>query len=132
MQFIDEDFFEMQSLLPEDLRNKTFCLNCFNQGIDERISRYRDIVEMAKNVDIFNKTQTKETRRIKRIEDPIRVENCDDRQEAVMRLAFIAADKGFKTIVDVDITSKKVGEGKSYKKLVWKGVAVPVDPSIKK
>ena len=132
VEFIDEDHIEFVVLLPEDLKNKTFCSNCYNQGIDERLIRYRVIAEQAKDVDVFGKKQTKETRRIKRIEEPLKVTDCEDREEALLRLAFMAADKGFKTIVDVDVISKKIGEGKSYKKLVWSGYAVPVDPEIKK
>ncbi len=132
VEFIDEDHFEWLSLLPDDLKNRTFCRNCYNQGIDDRIIRYRDIAEKAKKVDVFSKTQTKETRRIKRVEDPIRVVDCEDKAEALLKLAFITADKGFDTIIDTEITSKKVGEGKSYKKLIWSGTGVPADPSLKK
>lgn len=130
--FVDEDFFEMVALLPDDLQNRTFCMNCFNQGISERLDHYLEIVSEAKNVDIFNKNQTKETRKIKRIESPIRVANCLGKEEALLKIAFFAAERGFKTVVDVELRSNKIGEGKSYKKLVWNGSGTPVDPSIKK
>lgn len=132
VHFIDEDHFEMVVLLPEELKNKTFCMNCYNQGIDEKVSRYFEVVEKAKNVNVFTKTQTKETRKIKRVEDPVKVLECDDKEEALLRLAFLAADKGFDMVIDVEMNSKKIGEGKSYKKLVWSATGVPVDPNIKK
>lgn len=132
VEFIDEDHFAMVALLPEDLKNKTFCLNCYHQGVGERVSRYTAMAEQAKKVDIFSKTQTKETRRIKRIEAPIQVAECEDRDLALMSLAFLSVEKGFNTIVDVEVKSKKLGEGKSYKKVVWTASGIPVDPSIKK
>lgn len=131
-EFIDEDQVEFIDLLPEDLINQTFCLNCYNQGIDERLNHFRKIAEAAKTVDIYTKLQTKETRRIKRLASPIQVSNCNDDSEVLLRLAFIAAEKGFSTLVDVDIYSKKVGEGKSYRKRVWFGRGTPVNPMIKK
>lgn len=132
VEFIDEDSVEFVALMPDDLRNRTFCRNCFNQTIAPKISSYQDIARRAKQVDVYSKSQTKETRRIKRVEKPLQIIDCEDREEVLLRLAFLAAEKGFDTLVDVDVRSKKVGEGKSYKKLVWMGTAVPVDPSILK
>ena len=63
---------------------------------------------------------------------PIVINDCNDRSELLLRLAFLSAQKGFSTMVDVKIKSKKVGEGKAYRKVIWDGSAVPVDPKIKK
>ncbi len=122
----------MIEMLPDDLKNKTFCTNCYNQGVGERITEYFDVVEKAKKVNVFSKIQSKETRRIKRTQPPVKVDDCNDREEALLKLAFLAAEKGFDTLVDVDLKSKKVGEGKTYKKLVWSGVGIPVDPTLRK
>lgn len=132
VHFIDEDHFEMIALLSEDLKNKTFCNNCYNQGINDQIIGYFELFERAKKVDVFTKVQTKETRRIKRVATPVGVVGCADKEEALLRLAFLTAEQGFDTIVDVELKSKKVGEGKSYKKLVWDGAGIPVDSSLKK
>lgn len=131
-EFIDEDCFEFVSLLPENLKNKTFCLNCYGSSVAEDMNMYKDLLEKAKNMDVYSKDQSSETRLIKRIEKPIKIEDCSDRDETLLRLAFLSAQKGFDTMVDVDIRYKKVGEGKAYRKLVWGGSAVPVDPSIRK
>lgn len=122
----------MIALLPDDIQNKTFCMNCYNQGISDRLNHYVEIVEQAKQINVFTKNQTKETSRIKRTEPPLRVVNCSDKEEALLKIAFMAAEKGFGTIVDVELKSEKVGKGKTYKKLVWTGSGIPVDPSIKK
>ena len=132
VEFIDEDSVEFVVLLPDELRNKTFCQNCYSQTILDKITKYRDIAARAKQVDVYTKTQTKETRRIKRVEEPLKIVDCEDRDEVLLRLAFLAAEKGFDTLIDVDVTYRKVGEGKSYRKLVWTGTAIPADPSIEK
>lgn len=130
--FIDEDAFEMLSLLPDSLQNKTFCSNCYHQKMGAELDHYKDLMEKAKKVDVYSKEQSSETRRIRRIEKPIQVRDCEDKNEALMRLAFIAVEKGFTTIVDFHLKSEKVGSGKAYKKLIWNASAVPVDPRLKK
>lgn len=102
-----------------------FCPLCFNEKAEPILIEYQDILERAKSVDVFDKDQGTETRLIKRTEKPLRIVDCSDRKETLMRLAFIAAQKGFDTLVDTNITSRKVTNGR-YKKLVWSGTAVPV------
>ena len=92
---------------------------------------YKEHLILAEQVNTYDIKQGNETSRIRRIEKPIKVENCGDKKEALMKLAFMAAQKGFDTLVDVDIQSEKIGSG-TYKKLIWKGRAVPVDPKIRK
>ena len=130
--FIDEDSFELIQVLPESLQNKTFCSNCYNQHIGAQMDRYTQIMSQAKEVDVYSHKQSAETRLIKRVESPLKVRDYGDRETALMALAFMAAEKGFGTLVDVVIKSEKIGPGKSYKKLIWHGVGTPVDPSIKK
>ncbi len=128
--FIDEDEFEYPELLPERFRDQVFCPSCYNEHAAPVLADYRDILERAKVVDVYDKEQGSETGLIRRVEKPISIKDCDDREETLLRLAFYAAQKGFDTLVDVDITSKKIGKG-TYKKLIWNGTAVPVDPKIR-
>ena len=107
-------------------------MNCYNQGVGEKLHFYSETLAKAKNVDIFSKSQSKESRNIKRVESPIQVHECLDQEEALMKLAFIAAEKGFRTLVDVELRSKKVGAGKAYKKLIWLGSGIPANPKVKK
>ncbi len=81
-------------------------------------------MESAKNVFVYYKAQSKETRLMKRSESPLQVNACADRDETVLRLAFLAVKLGFNAIIDVDLVSKKVRDG-SYKILTWNGTAVP-------
>ncbi len=129
--FIDEDVFEFVSLLPEKLQNKAFCPNCYNENISEEMEYLKETMQKARDVDVYLKDQGTETRRIRRIQKPIHIKECADREETLMRLAFLAAQKGFDTIIGVDIQAKKVGKG-TYKKMIWSGTAVPVDPKIRK
>lgn len=124
-EFVDEDRFELLSMLPEELKNKNFCFNCFDGSVVMELQKYEQALELAKDLDVYSDKQGAETRLIKRTEQTLKVNDCEDKEDALMKLAFLAALGGFDTLVDTKISSKKVGQGKSYKKLVWNGSAIP-------
>ena len=128
---IDGEVFELVSLLPDSIKDKAFCPNCYNDKYGAIFEEQLEILERAKDVNVYSKIQTKETRLIRRIHKPIHIKECEGREETLLRLAFLAAKEGYDTLVDVDLTTQKIGT-KSYIRLLWNGVAVPVDPKIKK
>lgn len=129
--FIDDTAFEYTELLPENIYDKTFCTVCYHEHVSPTLEKYKEHLDMAKDVNVYSSIQGNETGMIKRIEKPIVIKDCGDREETLMRLAFFTAQKGYDTIVDVDIKSNKVGKG-TYQKLVWTGRGTPVNPKIKK
>ncbi|MGZ6460585.1 MAG: hypothetical protein ACXWQX_16150 [Bdellovibrio sp.] len=88
-------------------------------------------MEQAKNVAVFFKEQSKETRLMSRKASAFVVKDCADKDETVMRLAFFAAKANFNGLIDVDISFKKVREG-SYQTLKWNGSGIPVNINNKK
>lgn len=80
----------------------------------------------AENIIVFFKNQGKETRLIKRTEKPLRVTECDDREETLLRLAFLAAQNGFNGLIDVDIKAEKIFDH-AYQTKNWTGIAMPVN-----
>ncbi len=129
--FVDETVFEYIDLLPESLRHKKFCQNCYNSQFQTQVEKYLALLKQAKMVTVFTKDQSAECKWMKRLEKPISIVNCDDREETLLRMAFLAVEKGFNTLVDVEIKYTKVGEN-SYKKYLWSGTGVPVNPPPKK
>ena len=83
-------------------------------------------MDQAKNTLVFMKAQFKETRFVKRIEDPITIAECSDYDEIILRLAFKAVELNLNGIIDVDITAKKVRTG-NYQTSVFSGTAIPVN-----
>ena len=121
---MDEDKF---SFLPEilpDLAHDTYCRTCFDSRIELALQSYDKIMERACNMNVFYKAQSKETRLLKRAEPVIRVVNCKDRDETILRLAFLAANANFNCIIDVDLISEKIRNG-SYQKMIWQGTGIP-------
>ena len=125
-QFTDELTFQFAEAPPAP---GTYCPPCFDEHVGPRMAEYEDVLARAKDVNVFFRTQGKESRFIRRVEKPITVEECDDKDETVLRLAFKAASAGFNALVDVDLSSRKVIHGK-WQTSKWKGTAVPahVDP----
>lgn len=122
------DSFSFLEKIPADLSHSIYCAPCFNSKVADELESYNQIMERAKDVQIYLSNQGKETRLIKRLEKPFNVKNCLDHNETMMRLAFFAAKANFNTLVDVKIISEKVRDG-AYQTLKWSGSAVPVNMS---
>lgn len=121
-QFVSE---EQVAFMPEDdvsLKPGAYCNICFEREIKDQVDEYNAILQRAKNVNVYFVTQGKETRMIRRMKESYEVEECADRDEAVLRLAFMAARSGFNCLVDVDVRAKKIRDG-AYQTMKWSGTA---------
>lgn len=123
-QFVEEDTFSFFNTIPVELSHGVYCGPCFDAQIQPEIEKYNQAMEAAKNIRVFSKTQSKETRFISRKEALLKVTDCPDRDEAVLRLAFQAAQSHFNAIIDMELSSRKVKNG-SYQHLLWTGSARP-------
>lgn len=127
MIYIDEDVFDLVEMLPTKIYDKGLCSNCFNTEASPIIEEYKEILEKAKVVNVYDMQQTQETYKMPRHEKPVIVTECEDREETLLRLAFLAAQKGFNTLVDVDLQSTKSKQPGTYKKHVWSGRGIPLN-----
>lgn len=130
--FIDKSEYEFLPLFDEDLDGETFCPNCYDESISSRLENYNRILDSAKDVNAYVGNSDLRARAIRRIEKPVKIDACVSKEEALLKLGFLVAQKGFTTMVDVVLVSKKVGGITRYKKLMWNGTATPVDPEIRK
>jgi hypothetical protein len=100
----------------------TYCNTCFDTSIAAEMEKYDQTMELAKEVSVYFVDQGKETRLFKRSDNKFSVKDCADRDETIMRLAFLAAQAGCNTLVDVDLVYAKVRDG-SFKISHWTGSA---------
>jgi hypothetical protein len=107
-----------------------FCNSCFDQHIAADLAHYEQTMEQAKEVLVYFKAQSKETRLIRRLEKPISVRDCADHDETLMRLAFIAAKMGYNAVIDIDLVTKKVRLG-SYQTQVFSATGMPTNVNIR-
>ena len=124
--FTDEMSFEYLSFLPEELQNKIFCPDCYNNGIDEKMELAQEHLEKARNVDVYLMNQTKETRLMDKRADPLFVTDCDSLEDALMHLAFLAAQLDYNTLINVDLKSRKEKISGNHKRLIWNGTGIPL------
>lgn len=124
--FLGDESFSYLRVIPEELTHTTYCSNCFDEKVSAPLNDYNETMERARDIIIFTKDQTKQTSWLKRKEDPYHVEDCADEQEAIMKMAFYAAQAKFNAIIDIKLNSKKIIVG-SHKKSVWSGTSIPIN-----
>lgn len=125
VQFVDVNTFAFLAEVPEPLCHSAYCPTCFDQKISQEIETYNEVLDRARRVSIFYKSQSKETRMFRRKEEAIRVVDGTDKDETLLRLAFVAVNANFNTLVDVEISAEKVRTG-GYQTSKWSGVGIPV------
>ena len=129
-QFLFEDFQALRKGVPEILRHPNYCSICFDESVAAPLADYTEKMEKAKDIIIYSKEQSKLTRFLKRKTEPYKVEDCEDEEEALMKMSFYAVEDGFNCLIDVEFKTKKAVVG-SHKKTIYAATAVPItiDPT---
>lgn len=130
-QFLEEGTFSFYKKIPANLTHTTYCNPCYSQKIVSEIEIYNQLLERAKDITVFYKDQGKETRRMPRGSEIFEVQDCQDREEAILRLAFFAVQGHYTTLVDVNLEQQKIRQG-SYQYSLWHATAVPVQLEVQK
>lgn len=130
-QFVAEGAFSFLQETPSELDHNAYCMTCYESKVAPALENYAVIMENAKNILVFFKTQGKETRLMKRLHKPVKTENCADRDEVILRLAFQAAELGCNAIINVDLASEKVINGR-WQTSIWKGNGIPTQVDAEK
>ena len=126
-EFLEPEQFSFFSQVPENLSHSAYCSDCYTVKVAPEQSHYDELMEQAKQVSVYEKTQHKETRLVKRNkDDEVKITDWPDYKDALLRLAFFAAEKGFNTLVDVDLKAKKIINGR-YQSSLWSGTALPAN-----
>jgi len=128
---IGEDYFSFLAKVPEELSHGYYCNDCFVDKISNELDSYNDTLESAKGMDVyFKKKHSRETHYFKRAPKTIVVKDCRDYDEMILRMAFLAAQLKYDTIIDIETSSCKEYDG-SYKTLLWSGTALPATRIVK-
>lgn len=130
-QFLAEGTFSFLPKIPEELQHSCYCGQCFDEKVSSPLQTYEETMEKAKDLIIYTKEQSKATRLLKRDHTPYKVENCEDEQEAIVRMAFFAVQDNFNAIIDVEVKNHKIIVG-SHKKTVFSAQSYPVMLDTKK
>lgn len=128
--FPREDFTYYKNI-PEELSHASYCSVCFDHKVAAPTEEYLELIEKAKDIIIFSKNESKQTRLFSRKELPYTVENCLDEDDALKRMSFFAVEDNFNCLIDITFARKKIIVG-SHKKFIWSGRAIPVNVDAKR
>lgn len=126
VQFMPDGAFQFLTFRPKEISHNWYCSVCFDQNVGTALVTYEEIAARAKGVSVFDISQGKETRFVKRLEKPIVIESGLDQHDITMRLAYMAAEKNFNSLVDVNIKATKVRDG-SYQTTAYSGTGIPTN-----
>ncbi len=129
VQFLEASTFSFLRNLPEELSHTYYCSPCYDAEVDPQLQSYNEVMERARSLYFFFNTQRRPVPVLKKSKETARVDNCEDRDETILRLAFIAAENGFNAIVEAEITSKKVRD-EGYEKSSWSGIGTPAQVDV--
>lgn len=124
-QFLERNSFHL--LLPDipaELLHETYCPSCFVSKVAPALHEYEENVNQARAVLVFTRSRGDETRVVRSSEKKIRVEDCSDEKETLLKLAFIAARKKYNALLDVEFSSRKIRNG-GYQTSLWNGTGIP-------
>lgn len=122
IEFVGDDVFEFDEYTEENSPVGHYCSTCYTTEIVPRLEVYNEIVERAKEVSVFSTEKGKESRLIKRTDVHLKIDECADKEDLIMKLAYMAAKAGYNSIVDMDLVYTKVRDG-SFKLANWSGTA---------
>lgn len=123
-QFMDEDAFSFLLHKPKELSHDTYCPGCYDRVVAGPLADYESQMAKARELPVFLKHQSRETKFVDRKADPISVAGCPDEKEILLRLAFRASELGYNGLVDVRLNWTKVRPG-NYQTTVWDAVGIP-------
>jgi hypothetical protein len=129
--FLEANSFPFLEVKPPELSHTHYCAACYFKVIEPALENYNEVMERAKAMYFFFDEQKKPVPVTKRGKVRIYVKDVLDREEAILRLAFIAASQGFTAVIEAKVISKKV-RNEGYQKSIWQGEALPVYVDVEK
>jgi hypothetical protein len=124
--FLGDEAFPFLTDASADLKHPYYCGVCFDEKVEPVKAQYEETLEQAKQINVIYKGSKSTIRTLRKADRSTTVASSKDRDETIMRLAFEAAKAGFNSIVDVEVTSKKV-RNHGWQTSEWSGVGTPAE-----
>ncbi|MBO9667550.1 MAG: hypothetical protein J7501_12145 [Bdellovibrio sp.] len=131
-QFLEEGSFSFMSEAPALSKHTTFCGPCYDSAVAPALEDYQAAWNKARGIVMFFMEDSKQTRFFSRKEKEVKIEDCPDKDEVLLRLGFHAVEKGFNAMVDVEVNYKKIRKGGTYTTTSWSGVGIPTQVTSKR
>ncbi len=124
VQFLDAATFSFLPEIPGPLGHTYYCGPCHEAEVEPSLLIYQETLERAKGLYFFFSTQRKRFPLIRRSKVKVAVKACEDRNETILRLAFLAAQQGYNSVIEAEVLCEKV-RNEGYQKSCWRGVGFP-------
>lgn len=115
--------FSLLRVVPPELTHSIYCRFCFDDKVQPALTHYEETSERAQNVYVFFTTQRKEVPLLKKAKETLSIKECADRDETILRLAFIAAEQGYNALIDTEVVYQKV-RNHAHQKTLWRGTGI--------
>lgn len=125
-EFLDAATFSFLPEIPASLGHTYYCPTCFSSEVEPKRAEYDEIMERAREVYIFFTTQRKPLPILMSSKQRVRVLTCEDRDETILRLAFLAAQQGYNGVIQTEVKSEKI-RNQAYEKTAWSGSGLPAN-----
>jgi len=122
--FLDADTFSFREKVASELKHTYYCAPCFQAQVEPELETYREMMVQAEDVYIFFTSQKKSIPLVSKAKESIRVENCEDRDQTILRLAFKAVEQGHNAVMETHVVSEKVRNA-GHQKNKWSGTGIP-------
>lgn len=125
-QFLEEGTFAYLPEIAPELKHSFYCQSCYSQTVEPELERYRETLERAREVFFFFDTQKRPVQLLSKGTAQAVVQECEDRDDTILRLGFIAAQQGFNAIIDAQVLNEKV-RNHGWQKTRWRGRGWPAN-----
>lgn len=112
--------FSLLGEISKELTHTIYCRFCFDDKVQPALTEYEETLERAEQVYVFFTTQRKEVPLLKKAKETLRIKDCADRDETILRLAFLAAKQGYNALIDTEVAHQKV-RNHAHHKTLWSG-----------
>jgi hypothetical protein len=93
--------------------------------IEPALEAYREQLANAKNAYFFTPAFKKRIPVLKKAKSRVQIKGTPDRDETILRLAFLAIEQGHNAVIEAEVSAQKV-RNEGYQKSLWVGSGLPV------
>ena len=124
VEIITPTEFDFRPELEDELKHERYCSSCYANTVEPAQQAYLETMEKARDVLVFFNTQKARLPVTSKELDLVKIPECLDRDEAILRMAFQAAQLGHNALVETEVVCKKV-RNEGYQKMIWQGEGRP-------
>ena len=122
--FLAEDSFGFAPVKPPELKHTYYCGGCHDQTVAPFREKYEATLERARGVVVLFKGSKSTHRLVRKAPGAVEVKDSRDRDETILRLAYLAALADYDALIEVEVSSAKV-RNEGWQTSAWKGRGIP-------